>query len=253
MRTLPRATGNAREIAFVPEAESSFLPISELVVADVALGREVARHPLGVARELWLGERGVAVRATAEAPLRFTSWDGRTITLPWTGDVQGIEAGVDAVIVRTHARGRIERRSFDALTGASSGDVTVSEAPRGVEIERTAERWRLVRGDSASSYSTRFEFARILRASNEEVLVSALHCLDRGDRKRGRILAFDRDLKMRRVISVPARDYEVVERTPTTLRLLAGDRERECEDAFSDRNHVRRVVPPELLEIELPR
>ena len=53
------------------------------------------------------------------------------------------------------------------------------------------------------------------------------------------------------MISVPARGYEVIERTPTTLRLLAGRYESECPDTVAFSHHAE--VAPELLEIELAR
>ena len=250
MRTVPRPTGHAREIAFITSENESFLASSELVVADVALGREVARYPLGVARELWLSERGVAVRATPEKPLQFTAWDGRAITLPWTGDVAGVEATADTVTIRTRFHGRVEHQSFDAHSGAPRSDVTRSD-PNRVEIEQTSDRWRLVRGGVVSSFTSQWASARIVRASSEEVLVSALQCVDRGDRLRGRILVFDRDLKLRRAISVPPRDYHLVERTPTTLRLLGGRYESGCPEAFTMRSHTPEAIPA-LLEIEQP-
>jgi hypothetical protein len=291
---------------------------SDLILVDVASGRETVRYPLGITRDIWIDRREVAVR-TAHGPIRVTTFDGKKVTLPWTGEVSSfLRVGDDRAgeyLVFPPSASRLEPRAFDAATGApkhepwlldgtfwtatAQGEVVTKRrgpdgsstvfdvygvngarrASRVLETRGAGERvstkslpggdvialylseggWQLVRAGDDSHVRTKptslWAKPELLHVSDDEIIVYSLSCLDAGDRHPGRLLLFDRTLALRATIKVPAWHFHVVERTTTTLRLLADGMELVCKDGpgIGGGFHRPPEVAPTLVAIDAPR
>lgn len=246
-----RAIGEGRTVAFGTSDDTGAVRTADLAIVDVARGLETMRHPLGRAWFIHVGQRGVTTRAAPERPLTFTTWGGRTVTLPWTGAVDAIQEDADTIFLRTSAIGRPEIHAFDARTGVPVSVPAMRDERPEIVVEQEGARWRLVRRDRASSYTSMWAVPKIIHATTEEIVVSALQCVDRGDLQNGRILIFDGNLKLRRELTMPAWPFSLVERTPTALRALVQGNEQTCpEENPSLWRHARRVQPM-LIEIAM--
>lgn len=156
---------------------------AEVVVLAADTGDVVARHSLGIARELWLGEREAGARVASNHRVVVTAFDGKKRTL------------------------------------------SDYEAPRAIDARQTLDA--SIPAQARRAWWTNPE--RIFPIHGDRLLVSALACLDQGEKLRGRILVFDRSLRLVAAITVPPWHYELIDERDGSLLLLASGNERECE------------------------